>query len=118
MGVSDAPVFQFSPYPGSAYFKSLLERKIIPRLDDDYFNSLGLNLFLKNKNRYCRNVAPFELSLYQLSGTVLFYALRYLTRPLQLLKALLSWESSGSVFEQRLKQNLKGRLRRKPEESD
>lgn len=115
MGVSDAPVFQFSPYPGSAYFEDLLKRKIIPRLDDGYFNSLGLNLFVKNKARYCRNAGPLELSLYQLSGTVLFYALHYLTRPLQLLKALLSWDSSGSVFEQRLKQNLKGLLSRKPE---
>ncbi len=111
MGVNDAPVFQFSPYPGSEYFKSLLEKKIIPALDDGYFNSLGLNLFLKNKNRYCGAAGPFELSIYQLSGTVLFYAVYYLARPGQLLKAFLSWNTSSSVFEQRLKQNIKVLLR-------
>lgn len=106
-GVDDAPVFQFSPYPGSAYFKSLLVSKAIPELTDEYFSGLGLNLFRKNRNRYCGAAGPLELSLYQVCGTALFYALHYLAHPLQLLRAVLFWNSSSSVFEQRLKQNLK-----------
>ncbi|PIU18700.1 MAG: hypothetical protein COT18_09950 [Elusimicrobia bacterium CG08_land_8_20_14_0_20_59_10] len=113
-GVADAPVFRFSPYPGSAYFRDLLRQRTIPELNDEYFNSLGLNLFLKNKNRYCRNAGPLELAVYQVSGTVLFYALHYLLRPLELLRAVLYWNSSSSVFEQRLKQNLKALLRGEP----
>ena len=114
-GVSDAPIFQFSPYPGSAYFEDLRRRKLIPELNDAYFNSLGLNLFSGNRNRYCGAAGPLELSLYQLSGTLLFYAVHYLTHPLEFCKAVLFWNSSSSVFEARLKQNLKALLGGKPE---
>ena len=109
-GISDAPIFLFSPYPGSEYFSDLVRQKVIGELDDDYLNSLGLNVSLKSGRRYCRNVGPFELSVYQLCGSLLFYAVHYLTHPMKLIRGLIYWNSSSSVLEQRLKQNIKALL--------
>ena len=106
-GISDAPIFLFSPYPGSEYFSDLRRDKVIGELDDAYLNALGLNLSLRSRRRYCRNVGPFELAFYQIAGTVLFYAVHYLTHPLEVVRGLIYWNSSSSVLEQRLKQSLK-----------
>ncbi|MFH1245524.1 MAG: radical SAM protein [Candidatus Omnitrophota bacterium] len=109
MGVKDSPIFEFTPYPGSEYFDLLFKRKII-KLDDEYFASLGLNLQIGNKKKYCAQVGPYELAFYRLIGMLLFYGIYYLLRPLKLLKFIKNmfrYTSSESVFEQRIIFNIK-----------
>lgn len=109
MGVRDAPVFEFTPYPGSEYFDLLFKRNVI-KLDDEYFTSLGLNLQMGNKKRYCAKAGPSELMIYRLTGMLLFYGIYYLLRPARLLKFIKNmfrYTSSDSVFEQRIIFNIK-----------
>lgn len=109
-GISDAPIFLFSPYPGSEYFSDLRRQKVIGDLDDDYLNSLGLNVSFKGRHGYCGNVGPRELFFYQLSGTLLFYAVHYLTHPMEVIKGIIFWNSSSSVLEQRVKKSINALL--------
>ena len=78
LNVVDVPIFEFSPYPGSNYFRLLQKRGVIPsdlELDDYYFNTLGQGLPISKRARYCKNVGPRELAYYQLVGMSLFYML-------------------------------------------
>lgn len=112
-GVLDSPIFEFTPYPGSEYFEFLLHKGVIPGLDDEYFESLGLNLQLKNKKSYCENVGTYELLIYRFMGMTVFYSIYYLFNPMKLLQFIknLFWGNySNSVFEQRIILNFKKRL--------
>lgn len=110
MGVLDAPVFEFTPYPGSEDFSYLRDKGVISKLDDAYFDSLASNLSFKEMRKYCENVSPFELKVYQLLGMLSFYFIYYLTHPGKLLSFIKGfWREplSNSVFEQRIFSNLK-----------
>lgn len=110
LGVRDMPIFEFTPYPGSELFDTLLKRGVIKKLDDEYFNSLGMNFGLKEKKRYCERIGPLELTLYQFLGMSLFYGIYYIFRPhklLKFIKNIFRYSSSDSVFEQRIILNLK-----------
>jgi len=109
LGVLDAPVFEFSPYPGSEYFRLLTQKGTI-QLCDEYFDSLGQNIPLRKKKRYCKNVGPIELYIYQFFGMSSFYGIYYLIRPLKFLrfiKNIFGVNISNSVFEQRIAQGFK-----------
>ena len=113
LGVLDAPIFEFSPYPGSDYFERLRANGVIDSLDDEYFDSLGMNMQLKNRKMYCESVGHFELSIYQFLGMSAFYGIYYLLRPrhfYQFIKSMFKDNISKSVFEQRITQNVKKRL--------
>jgi radical SAM superfamily enzyme YgiQ (UPF0313 family) len=111
LGVVDAPVFEFTPYPGSALFEKLRAEGVIDRLDDTYFESLGFNIQgTKARRRYCKAVGPAELMFYRTIGMSLFYGIYYLIRPKKLwslAKNLTSFNNSNSVFEQRLIQHVR-----------
>jgi anaerobic magnesium-protoporphyrin IX monomethyl ester cyclase len=107
-GVVDAPIFDFTPYPGSEIFSRLRKEGVIPELNDEYFESLGLNLQIRNRIRYCKNVSPAELFLYRVIGMGVFYGIYYLFRPRKIFRFgrnLFSYKTSNSVFEQRIIQN-------------
>ena len=115
MGVVDSPIFDFTPYPGSELFDQLRREGVIPELSDAYFESLGLNLQLFGRRRYCRAVGPAELFAYRTLGMFLFYGFYYLIRPAKLAKFVLNlfrYRSSNSVFEQRIIQNFKKQTRK------
>ena len=108
-GVLDAPVFEFSPYPGSEYFQLLLQKGTI-QLNDEYFDSLGQNISLRKKKRYCKNVSPIELYIYQFFGMSMFYGIYYIIRPQKLvnfIRNIFGETLSNSVFEQRITQGIK-----------
>ena len=113
LNVVDVPIFEFSPYPGSNYFRLLQKRGVIPsdvELDDYYFNTLGQGLPISKRARYCKNVGPRELAYYQLAGMSIFYALQYMFRPSRIytfVKNFFSNSYSDSVFEQRISTILK-----------
>jgi len=115
-GVTDSPVFDFTPYPGSELFQQLRSENIIPELNDSYFESLGINVQLTNRRRYCKAVSPTELFFYRILGMCIFYGFYYLVRPLQLfrfVKNIFVYERSNSVFEQRIIQNIRKQFRKK-----
>ena len=115
LGVVDVPIFDFTPYPGSELFERLLNEGIIQDLKDGYFESLGMNIQVRNRRRYCRRVGPLELMLYRIIGMTGFYALYYLLRPAKLLgffSNILSYRRSNSVFEQRIIQNIHKQTRK------
>lgn len=110
LGVVDAPIFDFTPYPGSELFEKLRQENIIPELNDEYFESLGINFQLAHRKQYCKAVGPTELFFYRSLGMSVFYGLYYLMRPWKLcsfVKNIFSYDRSNSVFEQRLIQNFR-----------
>ena len=113
LNVLDVPIFEFSPYPGSNYFRLLQSRKVIPAdldLNDYYFNTLGQGLPISKRAQYCKNVGPRELAYYQFVGMSLFYFLQYLIKPIRIYKFIKNFFSnsySDSVFEQRISTILK-----------
>jgi radical SAM superfamily enzyme YgiQ (UPF0313 family) len=115
LGVLDAPLFIFTPYPGSGFFDLLLERNIIPHMEkseqevlDSYFYGLGQDFGTIGGKGYNKNMNIKELRIYQTLGMALFYGLQYLLHPTRLynfIKSLFTNKVSNSVFEQRISQN-------------
>lgn len=105
VGVHDAGVFLFSPYPDSALFEELQQQGKIPRqLDEQYFRSLVAFMDPFAPSDYCRHVGGRELAWWRLFGMASFFAVSYLVRPwrfVQLVKNLIRNESD-TVLEQRL----------------
>lgn len=112
MGVDEAPLYPFQPYPGSACFDELVEAQRI-RLDDTYFltlATLSTGRLGPAKESYCRHVGRLQLYLYRMFGMALFYGLSYLRRPGRILRTLrqVFWGSqTTTVLEQRLKDRVR-----------
>ena len=110
IGVLDAPIFIFSPYPGTDDFRLLQKRGVIPLNDDlkdNFFEDLGV-VGIKRKMRVCKAVGDRELKFYQLTGMLMFYGIYYLRHPIFLMKFiknLFVGNISHSVFEHRIIQN-------------
>jgi len=110
IGVLDAPIFEFTPYPGSEDFDYLRNKKYIGELDDNYFDSLATDLSFAKHRRYCEAVGPKELKFYQIMGMALFYGTHYLVRPKKLIgfiRNIFGNNLSDNVFEQRILGNIK-----------
>ncbi len=107
LGVLDAPVFIFSPYPGTDDFRLLQERGVIAQdadLQDEFFEGLGVE-GKKKKERVCKAVGNSELKFYQYFGMIMFYGIYYLRHPVFLfkfIKNLFVGNISHSVFEHRI----------------
>ena len=61
IGVDDAPIYMFSPYPGTEFFDYLRSTGVIKEIDDDYFRSLLCQMDLTTSSSYCENMSPYEL---------------------------------------------------------
>lgn len=110
IGVLDAPIFEFTPYPGSEDFDYLRSKNYIGKLDDNYFDSLATDLSFGKNRRYCEKVGPKELKFYQITGMALFYGTHYLVRPKKLvgfIRNIFGNKFSDNVFEQRILGNIK-----------
>ncbi|MBX7168844.1 MAG: B12-binding domain-containing radical SAM protein [Pirellulales bacterium] len=111
IGVHDAGVFMFSPYPGSQLFDELRSEQRIPDLNEGYFKSLVAFMDPLSPAAYCRHVSGRELLWWRLVAMASFFGLQYLVRPwrfAQLVRNLWNNESE-TVLEQRL-----GALLRRP----
>lgn len=104
LGVHDAGIFLFSPYPGSQLFDELLAEGKIKALDEGYFRSLVAFMDPFAPSDYCRHVKGFELSFWRLFGMASFFGLSYLFRPVRFFKLVKNVikNESETVLEQRL----------------
>ena len=112
MGVDEAPIFPFSPYPGSELFDDLTKKGEI-KLNDEYFDtlaSLSPGKFALPKFSVSDHVSKLELHVYRVFGFFFFYVLSYLLHPVRFLRSfrnILFSEKSSTVFEQRIKDRLR-----------
>jgi anaerobic magnesium-protoporphyrin IX monomethyl ester cyclase len=109
LGLTDCPIFDFTTYSGSELFKKLRAERVKKKLSDEYLESLRLNMQLAKLQSY-KFISLTDFLFYRTLGMCMFYGLNYLFRPLKffkLLKNLVHYETSNSVFEQRIIQNTK-----------
>ena len=120
-GVDDLPIFQFSPYPGSELFDSLLESGEIANLDDKYFVGLVQESGNLRSVSYNKDVCGWEYTIYRTLGMSVAYLLGYIRYPkriLRTIRAVLFTKRSHTLFEQRMIEVLRNRekFRDEPEE--
>ena len=120
-GVDDLPIFQFSPYPGSELFDSLLESGEIANLEDSYFIGLIQESGNLKSLSYNKTVHGWEYTIYRTLGMSVAYLLGYIRYPkriLRTIRAVLFTKRSHTLFEQRMIEVLRNRekLRNEPEE--
>ncbi|MDP2654115.1 MAG: cobalamin-dependent protein [Candidatus Omnitrophota bacterium] len=104
-GVDDAPLFLFSPYPGTELFDYLRKTGKIPAVNDDYFQSLLCYMDLTRGSSYCETIGSRELNFYRLIGMAVFYFLSYLIYPGRIVRSVRNifvTRITATVFEQRL----------------
>jgi len=104
-GIDDAPLFMFSPYPGTVMYDYLRQKGKIGEANDDYFRTLMCFMDLTNSSTYCENIGPKELAFYRLVGMCTFYALSYLFYPRRIfrsIRSILFTKKTSTLFEQRI----------------
>lgn len=107
-GIDEAPLFIFSPYPGTEIFRNLQDEKKID-LDDDYFLALGsLNSSYLSSKIVCfnPNINARLLGLLRTFFMLANYSVSYLFFPKRIfrtLKNIFSSHEAVTVFEHRLK---------------
>ena len=111
VGVQDAGVYLFSPYPGTELFDELRQKGRIGALDADYFRSLVNYKSFFAPSHYCYAIGGRELAIWRFFMMASFFALSFAVRPWrawQLVRMLIKNESETS-----LQQRLGVLLRRK-----
>jgi anaerobic magnesium-protoporphyrin IX monomethyl ester cyclase len=114
IGIEDAGIYLFSPYPGSELYEELRRDGVLPEMNDAYFATLLQQTDVKGSSVYCRAIGGRELGLYRLGGMLLFYALAYLRRPtraIRTMRNLITGKEAESYLESRLSE--RGRTWRK-----
>ncbi|NOT02243.1 MAG: B12-binding domain-containing radical SAM protein [Phycisphaerales bacterium] len=110
MGVHDASVSLFSPYPGSELFNTLRANGAIPELSDEYFLSLGTYKDFSQTTCYSNGIGARELNAYRLIGMSAFYGVQYLSRPWRLWRTVANFLSHRE--ESRLDKSLRDLVHR------
>jgi len=112
MGVDEAPLYIFQPYPGTELLDGLIERGEVT-YDDEYFESLASfsnGMLAPPPRSICKNIGRFELFAYHVLGMALSYFLSYTLRPKRIVRAfrnMMSSDRSSTVLEQRIKDRLR-----------
>ena len=88
IGVDDATIATFVPYPGSQIFDELRKEGVFPVLDDDYYFGLALSGDAKGATSYSKHVGSRELVMYRMGGMLLFYGLSYILRPQRIFQTI------------------------------
>lgn len=111
IGVDDAALYAYSPYPGSELYHYLRKTGAIGEMDRRYFETLMSFMDLKTSAIYCEKIGPVEIAFYRMVGMGLFYLLSYAFYPLRILRTLRNYytRQSDTVFEERLSGFLKRR---------
>jgi radical SAM superfamily enzyme YgiQ (UPF0313 family) len=110
IGVHDASVWTFSPYPGSELFAGLRAAGRLPRLDDDYYASLLSYSDVSSAVSYAEALDSRRLQRYRLAGLLLFYGTSYLTHPARPLRSL--YNIATRRYESRLEMSFGNLVRR------
>ena len=112
IGVDEAPLYPFQPYPGTELFNYLVSTGKV-KTSDSYFETLATlstGKFSIPDDSYCEHVGRRELHFYRVAGFFIFLLLSYALRPLRILRTLKNLfftDKSSTVFEQRLKDKLR-----------
>ena len=85
LGVHDAYIACFSPYPGSELFEELEKDGQIGTMDTKYFLDLMSYSDIRFSRSYSRSIGDQQLTLYRLGGMATFYAVQFLVRPWRLI---------------------------------
>jgi anaerobic magnesium-protoporphyrin IX monomethyl ester cyclase len=116
-GADEVSINIFSPYPGSELYRELAEAGRI-QLGDRYFLQLtSLNSDYTRTNPLTFNpvMGPRELAFYRISFMLLNYLVGYVLYPARIWRTLrnvfMSRHSAATVFEHRLKDALRRKLR-------
>jgi len=116
-GADEVTINIFSPYPGSELYRELTEAGKI-QLGDPYFLQLtSLNSDYTRTNPLTFNplMGPRELALYRISFMLLNYMIGYALYPSRIWRTIRNvfWsrQSAATVFEHRLKDALKRKIR-------
>ena len=110
LGVHDASVWTFSPYPGSELFERLRAAGQLPRLDDDYYASLLSYSDISNAASYAAALDSRQLQRYRVAGLLLFYGTSYLTHPARPLRSL--YNIATRRYESRMEMSFGNLVRR------
>ena len=110
IGVHDASVWTFSPYPGSELFEDLRAAGKLPRLDDDYYASLLSYSDVSAASSYAAALDSKQLQRYRLAGLLLFYGTSYLTHPARPLRSL--YNIATRRYESRMEMSFGNLVRR------
>jgi radical SAM superfamily enzyme YgiQ (UPF0313 family) len=110
IGVHDASVWTFSPYPGSELFARLRAAGRLPRLDDDYYASLLSYSDVSGAVSYADALDSTLLQRYRVGGLLLFYVASYLTHPARPLRSL--YNIATRRYESRLEMSFGNLVRR------
>lgn len=85
LGVHDAYIACFSPYPGSELFEELKEDGQIESMDTKYFLDLMSYSDIRFSRSYAHSIGDQQLTLYRLGGMATFYVVQFLVRPWRLI---------------------------------
>ena len=81
MGVHDAYIACFAPYPGSELFDELHKSGKITNMDDEYFLNLTSYSDLLHSYSYSPHLSNTVLTFYRLSGMLMFYIISFTLHP-------------------------------------
>ncbi len=110
LGVHDASVWTFSPYPGSELFDGLRAAGKLAHLDDDYYASLLSYSDVSSASSYATALDARQLQRYRLGGLLLFYGASYLLRPARPLRSL--YNIATRRYESRMEMSFGNLVRR------
>jgi hypothetical protein len=112
MGVNEAPLYIFQPYPGTELFDGMFKDGEV-NLDDEYFESpasFSTGVLTPPPRSICQNIGRLELFAYRVIGMSLAYFLSYTLRPKRIVRAVRNVFFSGrssTVPEQRIKDRVR-----------
>lgn len=76
LGADDSNLVIFTPYPGSELFNQLRDAGKIPKINDDYFDSLILQFDFTIANSYTDHGPGWQLVMQRNIGQLGFYSIR------------------------------------------
>ncbi|GAM10532.1 putative methyltransferase [Geobacter sp. OR-1] len=115
VGVDDAPLYLFAPYPGSELFEYLRSNNRIPEINDEYFDTLIGQMVLSSRTMYTEKMSGYIVALARIIGMSLFYGLSYLLRPRRIARSFINIfvrKTTDTVFEQRILEMIQRRFGR------
>ena len=93
LGVHDVVVSKFTPYPGSALFRDLLDKgEIIP--SDEFFLA-SVNYYTKRGSSFCEGVSSKKLYTTMIWMFLNFYLISFAIRPWRVIGAFWSYGTKG-----------------------
>lgn len=106
IGVHDANLAIFTPYPGSEIYEQLIDDGTIPAVNDDYFANLILQFDFSVAKSYTPHLSGASLVVWRAIGQFGFYAISYAMRPWRaanLFKGIVRpGTRADNLFEQRI----------------